>query len=785
MSDSGRRPWRRVVVIWILLAFVVGLTLPACGDDDSSPSKKEPPLPTSGPEWNIDVRRPIQLTPQARFPELDTGFDRAEVTPDKVTLHFTKKPRIDIDVGNVIAGERYLREVVAVVARTNDRIELDTTPAYLVNLILDGSFRVTQTPAPSSFDASLGKTSFPLDAAVKLLPVKQGGLSCGFGAAPFSLEPIIDVDLDPVFDVDIVATSWIPPQGQLVSAELSVSGGIEVGAKLDVDQYGQSLSCGINIVEALGAKPIALPGIKFVVPPGIPIWIEHEFYPIMEASLGVQQSLAGASSQFTVGFTAAAGAKYDLANGWSPIFNMQRTANASTTLPQVDQYQSFKVSAELKAGLGWAGYLYGAIGPKVGVTGGISGNYQVNPNTCSWTTAIDVGANLEIGAEVKVPKLDYSLIEVGLTKPLTSANIYKNQGTFPECCDGGACCDASDPTACMDGGDAGDADADAGDADADADAADATADATSADGGDAGSGSCTHPPVVANCSNGWCTIPAGCYTRGSPPTELCRNSSGEIQHEVTLTRSFEMQQYEVTQGDFIARMGYNPSNAIYGPTNCANCPANYLSWHEAAAYANALSATASLTPCFTCTGTGANVSCDFAPAYKASNYSAYYTCPGYRLPTDAEWEYAYRAGTTTPFYNGTFNSGNCIGTPCSTNSGADAIAWYCGNSSGSGSPTIQPVGGKAANGWGLFDMAGNVSEWCADEYMVQYLTGASVPPPTTTDPFGSNFGFPAGNRIYRGGYMQGQNSDLRAAWRRQLSASSRGINGLRCVRNLP
>ena len=95
------------------------------------------------------------------------------------------------------------------------------------------------------------------------------------------------------------------------------------------------------------------------------------------------------------------------------------------------------------------------------------------------------------------------------------------------------------------------------------------------------------------------------------------------------------------------------------------------------------------------------------------------------------------------------------------------------------------MGGKTANGWGLFDMAGNVSEWCADEYMSQYVTGASVPPPTLTDPFGTNFGFPAGNRVYRGGYMQGQNSELRAAWRRQAAVNQRGITGFRCGRTLP
>ncbi len=634
----------------------------------------------------------------------------------------------------------------------------------------------------------MGQTSFPLESSVSLLSTPPlSGFKCSGGVAPFTFDPNIDVALSPTLDVDIEATSYIPPRGKLVSSEISVQGGVQIDAVVTTEQAGQSMTCALDIVKLLGVDPIKLPSFRFVIPPGIPVWVEQEFYPIMEASISAQETLPGTSSKFEVGFSTKVGAEYSEASGWSGIFDLSRNAKATTTLPPQGQYPALKVSAGLKSGLGWAAYLYGAIGPKVGVTGGITGSYAVEPNTCSWNTAIDVGANLEIGAELKVPAIDLTLAEISLTQPLSSLNLYKDSGIFPECCDGGVCCDGGSD--CMDGGDAeaGDADTDASDADTDAsdaaaDANDAAADANDAslDGSDSG-GSCVHPAVTASCTNGWCTIPAGCYTRGSPPTELCRNSSGEVQHEVTLTHSFEMQQLEVSQGEFETKMGYNPSNSIYGPTNCGTCPVNFVSWHEAAAYANALSAAAALTPCYTCTGSGANVLCDFDPSYTINNY---YQCPGYRLPTDAEWEYAYRAGTSTPFYNGTDNSGNCLGTPCSINSGADAIGWYCGNSGSPGSYAIQPGGSKLPNAWGLLDMAGNVSEWCADEYMTQYVTGASVPPPTLTDPFGNNFGFPAGNRIYRGGYAAGQNSDLRAAWRRQISADKRGITGIRCVRSL-
>jgi formylglycine-generating enzyme required for sulfatase activity len=174
--------------------------------------------------------------------------------------------------------------------------------------------------------------------------------------------------------------------------------------------------------------------------------------------------------------------------------------------------------------------------------------------------------------------------------------------------------------------------------------------------------------------------PAGTFTMGCTASfnQGCDGDENPT-HSVTLTQAFYMGRYEVTQGQWVAKMGSNPSYflATLGYSDAANRPVERVSWNTIQGY---LSAT------------------------------------GMRLPSEAEWEYACRAGTTTAFNNGSSNDAT-VGT----------IAWYSANSGNQN----HAVGGRAANALGLYDMSGNVWEWVNDWYDGSYY---SVSP--STNPLG-------------------------------------------------
>ena len=157
-------------------------------------------------------------------------------------------------------------------------------------------------------------------------------------------------------------------------------------------------------------------------------------------------------------------------------------------------------------------------------------------------------------------------------------------------------------------------------------------------------------------------------------------------------------------------------------------------------------------------GTAPAVTCTVATAYNGSNI---YSCPGYRLPTEAEWEYAYRAGTTTAYYNGANSSTYCYScTSLEVNAGL--IGHYCANSTTTFNWLVtRPVRQKAANAWGLDDMAGNVQEWVHDGY--QNNLGSSA----VTNPVVN----PTGNyRMLRGARVP-------YAWPHGMRAAYRYISG--------
>lgn len=235
-------------------------------------------------------------------------------------------------------------------------------------------------------------------------------------------------------------------------------------------------------------------------------------------------------------------------------------------------------------------------------------------------------------------------------------------------------------------------------------------------------------------------VKAGSFTMGSPSSEANRESD-ERQHTVRISNDFYISKYEVTQDEYQSIMGTNPSKTARGIGD--SYPVNMVSWHDAVEYCNILSEREGLTPAFTINGT--NVSWD-----RNAN--------GYRLPTEAEWEYAARDGQKAGSYNVYAGSDNI-----------SSVAWYDGNSGDKN----HPVGGKQANELGIYDMTGNVWEWCWDWY--DYYTSGSV-----TDPAGPSSG---SIRVFRGGSWRTEAEYCRLANRITAPPSYRyGFLGFRLVR---
>jgi formylglycine-generating enzyme required for sulfatase activity len=258
--------------------------------------------------------------------------------------------------------------------------------------------------------------------------------------------------------------------------------------------------------------------------------------------------------------------------------------------------------------------------------------------------------------------------------------------------------------------------------------------------------------IIREIANNMLQITGGAFTMGSPSTEAGR-SSNETQHSVTLTQSFKMSRFQVTQGQYQAVMGTNPSyfttangRAPFGGEIDERRPVEMVSWYDAIVFCNKLSVMEGLDPVYSISDSTNPDDWGAVPTNNNATWNAVVMVPnanGYRLPTEAEWEYACRAGTTTAF-----NDGNDDYTDATE---VGKMAWYSGNA---GSKTHQ-VGLKTPNAWGLYDMHGNVWEWCWDWYGT-YASGAQ------TDPTGAVTG---AARVIRGGYWSFIAQNLRSAIR--------------------
>ncbi len=279
-------------------------------------------------------------------------------------------------------------------------------------------------------------------------------------------------------------------------------------------------------------------------------------------------------------------------------------------------------------------------------------------------------------------------------------------------------------------------------------------------------------------------ILAGTFMMGAPEDELCGATGERPYHEVTLTHGFFLQSTEVTNQHYKEMVqwaydqGYVTATSsqlldnldgsteplLYmessyceidfndGVFTCVNpdFPINELTWYGAVAYCDWLSLQAGLPR-----------------AYNHSNWQCNagnpYTAQGFRLPTEAEWEYACRAGTVTAFSNGPITDWNC------EDPVLDEIGWYCGNSwyEGGGNIHKHAARGLIPNAWGLYDMHANVQEWCNDWWVDEYYqTSPGI------DPVGPGNGT---FRVTRGGYWSHYAQWCRSATRGRLKPGTEEI----------
>lgn len=260
---------------------------------------------------------------------------------------------------------------------------------------------------------------------------------------------------------------------------------------------------------------------------------------------------------------------------------------------------------------------------------------------------------------------------------------------------------------------------------------------------------------VVNIPDNFVFIEGGTFQMGSPETESWR-SDDETQHTVTVS-DFYMSQYEITQAEYEEIIGSNPSNF-----SGSNLPVENLSWLDAAAYCNARSEKEGLTPVYTIDGQ--NVSWD-----RSAN--------GYRLPTEAEWEYACRAGTSTPFNTQTSISAeeaNYYGHyPYMIEDNYFSQA-NLDTQPGEYRQTTVAVDSFSPNTFGLYNMHGNVGEWVWDYYGAYSLE-------EETDPSGPSSGT---LRVYRGGGWNDFAKNMRSAYRATLAQDKSSFNiGIRLVLN--
>ena len=269
--------------------------------------------------------------------------------------------------------------------------------------------------------------------------------------------------------------------------------------------------------------------------------------------------------------------------------------------------------------------------------------------------------------------------------------------------------------------------------------------------------------TVSNVPEGFVEIPAVSISGSETWTPASDVFASGRKLEIA---SLYMSDHEVTRGEYKAVMGSDPStasaydkagNGLTGDDNVKNNPVNNISWYDALVYCNTLSINEGLTPCYSISGSSNPDDWGIVPTESNSTWNAAtcdFTADGYRLPTEAEWELAARGGEKYTYAG---------------SEDIDEVAWYISNTNDIGTRDVKT---QKANAYGLYDMSGNVWEWCWDWY------GSISSETASAGPASGSY------RCLRGGSWHGSASSAQVAYRSYYFPKYRyGSCGFRLVRN--
>lgn len=248
-------------------------------------------------------------------------------------------------------------------------------------------------------------------------------------------------------------------------------------------------------------------------------------------------------------------------------------------------------------------------------------------------------------------------------------------------------------------------------------------------------------------------IPTGKFYMGSHDSDEYSRNNERPQHRVHITKNLFVGVHPVMQNEFLSLMNFNPSTAVENEL----CPADSVTWYSALEFCNKLSEEEGIVPYYELSNVKRRTSgaIEFADVNVIGGM-------GFRLLTEAEWEYACRAGSITPW---------CFGDNVEE---VKKYAWYYDNAPAE----TQPVGGRKPNAWGLFDMHGNIMEWCQDWYGEFYYQQCSE---EEENPVGPEDGV---SKVLRGGAWQFGAESTRCAYRNSSTPdAASSVIGFRICRN--